>query len=66
MQRWLEVDLAAMYEQYSDSVWFKHFCSSLGTITLLTAKCMQRKDGFIYLFVINTSMVAMWKTITKA
>jgi hypothetical protein len=66
MQRWLEVDLAAMYEQYSDTVGFKHFCPSLGTIILLTANCMECKDGFIHLFVINTSMVAMKKTVTRA
>jgi hypothetical protein len=26
MQRLLEADLAAMYEQYADTVWFKKFC----------------------------------------
>jgi hypothetical protein len=26
IQRWLEVDLAATYDQYSDTVWFTHFC----------------------------------------
>ena len=61
MQRWL----AAIYKQYSDTVWFKHFSSGLGTITLLTANCMECKDGFIYLFVINISMAAMRKTVTK-